>query len=169
MAADATCTVNITFKPTSSTPLIKSQTLNITVATPATSQSISLTGNVVVPTYAVTPTAVAFANQTINTTSAAKTVTISNTGTVALPLTNVTITGTNANRFTQTNTCGTFPSTMDRRIVSLARNLPIHFVWYPLAAAEVRKLRPAYKYPPGDHYGDRGRYVDIFDYHCKHE
>lgn len=117
LAVGAGCTITVTFRPTSTSPLAKSQTLTINVAAPAVSQSIPLTGNVIVPTYSVSPASVAFANQTINITSAAQTVTVTNTGTVPLPLTNISITGTGANRFTQTSTCGTspfrpFPSTL---------------------------------------------------------
>jgi FtsP/CotA-like multicopper oxidase with cupredoxin domain len=106
IAAGASCTVNVTFRPTSANPTTMSQTLNINAAAPAVSQSIPLTGNVVVPTFTVSPATVAFPNQAINTTSAAQTVTVTNTGTVPLPITNVNITGANARRFAQTNTCG---------------------------------------------------------------
>jgi hypothetical protein len=106
MNVGASCTINVTFRPTSTNPLAKSQTLNVNVAAPAVSQSIPLNGTVVVPTYTVSPANVAFPNQAINTTSAAQTVTVTNTGTVPLPLTNIAVSGANANRFAQTNTCG---------------------------------------------------------------
>jgi FtsP/CotA-like multicopper oxidase with cupredoxin domain len=117
MAIGTSCKVNVTFRPTSTNPSTKSQTLNINAAAPAVSQSVPLTGNVVVPTYTVSPATVAFPNQAINTTSTARTVTVTNTGTVPLPITNVNITGPNANRFAQTNTCGAggfrpFPNTL---------------------------------------------------------
>jgi FtsP/CotA-like multicopper oxidase with cupredoxin domain len=117
MAAGGSCTINVTFRPTATTPLIMSQTLNINVGAPATSQSIPLTGTVTIPTYTASPVAVSFPNQAINTTSTAQTVTITNTGTVPLPLTNIALGGTNRNRFAQTNTCGAngfrpFPSTL---------------------------------------------------------
>jgi hypothetical protein len=105
MAVGASCTINVTFRPTSTNPLVKSQTLNITVAAPAVSQSIPLTGNVIVPTYTVSPVSVAFPNQAVNTTSGAHTVTVSNTGAVPLTITNIALGGANANRFAQTNTC----------------------------------------------------------------
>jgi hypothetical protein len=117
MAVGASCTVNVTFRPTAATPLTMSQTLIINVAAPATSQSIPLTGTVTIPTYTASPATVAFANQAINTTSAAQTVTITNTGTVPLPITNIALGGSNRNRFAQTNTCGAnafrpFPSSL---------------------------------------------------------
>jgi hypothetical protein len=109
MAVGASCTINVTFRPTSTTPLTKNQILNINVAAPAVSQSIPLTGAVIVPTYSVSPSTVPFPNQAINTTSSAQVVTLSNTGSVALTITNIAIGGANANRFAQTNTCAANP------------------------------------------------------------
>jgi FtsP/CotA-like multicopper oxidase with cupredoxin domain len=105
MAVGATCTVNVTFRPTSTTPISKSQTLTINVAAPAVSQTVQLTGTVILPTYTVSPTSIAFPNQAINTTSAAQIVTVTNTSTVPLTITNIAIGGTNSNRFAQTSTC----------------------------------------------------------------
>src|SRR6202035_3666019 len=51
MAVGASCVVNVTFRPTAATPLTMSQSLNINVAAPATSQSIPLTGTVTIPTF----------------------------------------------------------------------------------------------------------------------
>lgn len=117
MAVGASCTVNVSFLPNSSTPITKSQLLNVNVAGSAISQSIPLTGNVILPTYSIPSTTLAFGNQARNTTSAAQTVTLNNTGTVALTLTNIAVGGTNANQFATTNTCTTnrfrpFPATL---------------------------------------------------------
>jgi hypothetical protein len=101
----ASCTINVTFRPTAGTPVTKTANLNVTVASPATSVTVPLTGTVVVPTYTVSPTTINFGNQTIRTTSAPQTVTVTNTGTAALIINNITRTGANANQFAQTNTC----------------------------------------------------------------
>ncbi|HEV2424235.1 MAG TPA: MBG domain-containing protein [Terriglobia bacterium] len=101
----SSCTINVTFTPTSGNPLTKTATLNVNVAAPATSAAVSLTGTVVVPTYTVSPTSLSFGNQTIHTTSAAQTVTVTNTGTVALIINSITRGGTNGSQFGQTNTC----------------------------------------------------------------
>jgi len=101
----ASCTINVTFTPTTGTPVTKTANLNVTVASPATSVTVSLTGTVVVPTYTVSPTTINFGNQTIRTTSTLQTVTVTNTGTVALIINNITRTGTNPSQFAQTNTC----------------------------------------------------------------
>lgn len=116
LAVAATCTINVTFVPTSTTPLVKSQTLTINVAAPATSQSIPLSGTVITPTYAVSLGAIGFANQAVNTTSPSRPVIVTNSGAVPLTLTNVLIGG--STRFAQTNNCsGTnifrpFPATL---------------------------------------------------------
>lgn len=54
----------------------------------------------------MTPTSIAFGNQTENTTSSAQTVTLTNGGTSSLAITKVSITGANSADFAQTNTCG---------------------------------------------------------------
>jgi hypothetical protein len=48
-----------------------------------------------------------FANQTLGTTSAPQTVTLTNTGKEALDISSIAITGPNGSEFSQTNTCGT--------------------------------------------------------------
>jgi hypothetical protein len=50
---------------------------------------------------------VSFANQNIGTTSAAQTLTLSNTGTAALSISGIAVTGSNAADFNATNSCGT--------------------------------------------------------------
>ena len=54
-------------------------------------------------TLTATPTSLAFGNQTVNTTSAAQTVTVKNTGTIAAAVSAISV----AAPFAQTNTCGT--------------------------------------------------------------
>jgi hypothetical protein len=54
----------------------------------------------------LSPTSLAFGNQPVGTPSTAQTVTLSNTGSAALSITSVALTGTNAGDFAQTNTCG---------------------------------------------------------------
>jgi hypothetical protein len=56
-------------------------------------------------TFVVSPTALAFGNVTRNTTSAAQTVAISNTGSVVLPISSITLTGTTAGQFAKTSNC----------------------------------------------------------------
>jgi hypothetical protein len=56
---------------------------------------------------ALSPSSLAFGGQTLGTTSAVKTVTLTNTGGTALNITSISLTGTNPGDFGQTNNCGT--------------------------------------------------------------
>ncbi len=58
------------------------------------------------PAASLSPGSLTFASQTVNTTSAAQSVTLTNSGSAALSLTSVAISGTNGSDFAQTNTCG---------------------------------------------------------------
>jgi hypothetical protein len=53
----------------------------------------------------LSPTSFAFGSQSVGTTSAAQTLTLSNTGKAALSITSLGVKGTNASNFAQTNTC----------------------------------------------------------------
>jgi probable HAF family extracellular repeat protein len=65
------------------------------------------TGAISGPNVTLSPTSLTFSTQAIGTTSAAKTVTLKNTGTASLTIRSIAITGTNAGDFAQTHTCGT--------------------------------------------------------------
>jgi len=101
----ASCTINVTFTPTSAGT--KTATLTIGFAAPLASQSVALTGSVIVPTFTVAPGTLAFGSIPRNTTSPAQVITVTNTGTVALAISTIRLAGGNANQFTQSNTCGT--------------------------------------------------------------
>jgi hypothetical protein len=58
------------------------------------------------------PPSVSFANQTVNTTSTAQPVTITNTGSGAATIAGIAITGTNPSDFAQTNNCPLSPATL---------------------------------------------------------
>ncbi len=105
LAAGANCTVSVTFNPTSMGP--QSALLNVEVATPALSQSISLSGTGTTPPPAVSPETLPFGYQLINASSAAQTVTVSNPGNAPLTISSISLGGANLNQFAQTNTCGT--------------------------------------------------------------
>jgi hypothetical protein len=55
----------------------------------------------------VAPRILAFGSETTNLASAPMSITVTNTGTVALPITSITLSGTNPGQFSQTHTCGT--------------------------------------------------------------
>jgi hypothetical protein len=99
------CTITVVFLPTSTGA--KTATLNTNVGGGAGSQSLGLSGTGIAPTYTLMPATLAFGNQVHNTSSAAQTITLTNTGNLALPVTTIAFAGTNPGQFSQTNTCGT--------------------------------------------------------------
>jgi hypothetical protein len=101
VAAGASCSISVTFAPTVTGT--RSGTLTITDNATNSPQSVSLTGTGVAPAVTLSPTGLAFAAQLLNTVSAAKIITLTNTGTAPLTVTSIAASGD----FAQTNTCGT--------------------------------------------------------------
>ncbi len=87
LAGGASCTVGVTFAPTSLSA--KHAVLNVTVDAPALSASASLSGIGVGTTVAASPSSLTFAVQSVNQTSAAQMVTLTNTGNTFAELTPV--------------------------------------------------------------------------------
>ena len=98
------CTVNVTFTPTASGT--RTASLAFTDNAAGSPQTVSLSGTGMAPGVSLSASSVAFGNQLVSTTSAAQTVTLTNSGNAALSITGMAITGTNASAFAQTNTCG---------------------------------------------------------------
>ena len=105
VAVGASCTVSVVFNPASAGSA--SATLSVNAGGGAGTQTVALSGTGVVPTYTVSPTSLAFGSQMINVASAAQSVMVTNTGTVSLPITSITLSAPSPNPFSQTNTCGT--------------------------------------------------------------
>ena len=108
MASGAICTINVTFTPSVAAP--ESATLN--VATSAGTKAASLSGNAQPPLATLTPTPLTFATQVVGVAGTAQVATLSNTGVGPLSVSSITIGGTNATEFAQTNTCGVMPATL---------------------------------------------------------
>jgi hypothetical protein len=85
-------------------------TAQVAVASPGpgggTSANVSFTISSPVPAVTLTPATLTFSSQTIDTSSAAQTVTLGNTGTATLGSLAISITGANAGSFAETNNCG---------------------------------------------------------------
>jgi hypothetical protein len=98
----ATCTISITFTP-STTGSVTDQ-ITITDNAAGSPHIITVTGTGVTSATAVTvsPTSLTFAGQTVGTVSTPQTVTITNTGTSTLDISSISAGGD----FSQTNTCG---------------------------------------------------------------
>ena len=112
LAAGASCTATVAFAPT--TTGAKAATLNINVAPPATSATVTLGGTGTAPAISMSPTTVIFGNQTINTTSASQSITVTNTGTAPLTITSIGgMTGADPTQFGATNVnCPISPNTL---------------------------------------------------------
>lgn len=107
LASGNTCTIRITFAPT--TTGNETATLQVTDSDPSSPQTDVLTGTGTAPAGTVTlaPKSVNFGNVNLNATSAAQTATLTNSKTTALTISSITIAGTNASDFAQSNKCGT--------------------------------------------------------------
>jgi large repetitive protein len=103
LAPGATCNLSISFTPVTSGPLQSAAVLtdNSLNGNPTT-QSIPLSGTGTAPLAGVSPGTLSFGKQLQGSTSAAKTVTLSNTGVADLAISSIATTG----NFAQTNTCG---------------------------------------------------------------
>ena len=104
LTANASCTISVTFTPSASGN--RSASVQLTDNAVASPQSVALSGTGVAPGVQINPASLTFASQLTGTTSARQTVTLSNTGTATLTINGITVTGTNASDFAQTNTCG---------------------------------------------------------------
>jgi Abnormal spindle-like microcephaly-assoc'd, ASPM-SPD-2-Hydin len=101
VAAGATCTINVTFTPTSSGT--RTGTLTVTDDAPINTSTVALTG---IGTFVkLSGTTLPFGSVPVNQTSAAKKMTAKNVGPNTVNFNNVAITGANAADFSQTNNC----------------------------------------------------------------
>jgi hypothetical protein len=104
LAPNATCTVSVTFTP--AVVGSRSASLSFTDDAPLSPQAVALTGAGATSGINFNPTSVSFGNQTVSTTSAPQTITVTNNGGASLHITSVTPTGTNASDFAKTSdTC----------------------------------------------------------------
>ncbi|HEV2426019.1 MAG TPA: FG-GAP-like repeat-containing protein, partial [Terriglobia bacterium] len=102
LVVGASCTISVTFTPSSTGT--KTAAISIADSAAGSPQTVSLAGTGIVLGFSTTlsSTSLTFPSQVIQTTSAAQTVTFTNTGTPSLNLTSIVASGD----FAQTNTCG---------------------------------------------------------------
>jgi hypothetical protein len=105
VAAGASCTITATFTPLQGGPA--SPSINLTDTGTGSPQSIALSGTGVIPTATLAPMSLNFGNVNLGTSSSPLTATLTNSGTAALALSSIGISGTNSNDYSETNTCGT--------------------------------------------------------------
>jgi hypothetical protein len=106
VAAGGNCTISVTFTPTSAGTRTGAVTVTDNASGSPQTVSLSGTGTGSAAVVSFSPTGLAFGNQPVGTTTAAQTVTLSNIGNTTLSISSITVTGTNASDFAQTNTCG---------------------------------------------------------------
>jgi hypothetical protein len=101
----ANCSIEVRFKPKSAGA--KTAQLVVTGGGAAGTKSVGLSGTGAASSvqFTVTPTSRAFGDQPRNTTSPARKVTVTNTGTVKLPITSISLAGQHPGQFGQTNNC----------------------------------------------------------------
>jgi len=108
--AGDTCTIDVTFTPTQTGSL--SGTLTISDNAADSPQQISLSGTGTQPVLSLSTSSLTFGDQAVGTTSAAQTVTITNTGTSDLHVASVSTSGTNPGDFSASPSgCGDVPAT----------------------------------------------------------
>ena len=105
LAAKASCTVSVTFTPTATGK--RTGTLTVSDDAPNNPQTAPLAGSGVLAVTLV-PTTISFSNQTVTTTSAARTVTVQNNQSVPLTISGISASGD----FAQTSTCPLSPNTL---------------------------------------------------------
>src|SRR6266576_5446896 len=114
VAAGAQCTVSVTFTPSAPPTLNEVATLVFTDSDVNSPQNVSLSGSgsPSAPGVGLAPTTLAFGNQPINTTSAAQTVTLTNTGNAALTISSIAASGDFAETSTGATACPISPATL---------------------------------------------------------
>ena len=105
VAAGANCTISVTFKPHESSPPTSTASLSIADNATGSPQTAALSGTGTFVELA--PTSLTFASQAVGTTSAAQTITLTNTlPSATINITSIAFTGADASDFAQTNNCG---------------------------------------------------------------
>jgi hypothetical protein len=98
----ANCTISVKFRPGNKG--VFQGAVSVTDNAPGSPQKVGLKGT---GTFVqLVPTKVNFGNQPVGTKSLAKSITLTNKGSVAVSVSGITITGINAGDFAETNTCG---------------------------------------------------------------
>jgi len=127
VAVGATCTITLEFKPAAVASYTATLSIKDNAAGSPQSIALSGTGTTPAPTASLSAASVAFGSQVLGTSSAAKTVTLTNKGNVSLTGVAIALGGSNPTDFAETNNCAS----------SLAVNASctITLVFKPAAAA----------------------------------
>ncbi len=107
LAAAASCAITVTFKPAAVGLLSASIRIGDNAYGSPQSVSLSGTGTAPKPAAVLSANSLSFSATKVGTSFSAPKITLSNPGSGALSVSSITIAGTNATSFSQTNTCGT--------------------------------------------------------------
>jgi hypothetical protein len=112
LAAGASCTISATFTPSATGT--RTASVQVTDSASDSPQSVGLsgTGASAGPTVSLSPSSLSFGSQLVGSTSAAQSVTLTNSGNAGLSISNIALGGTNAGDFAQTNTCPSGSTTL---------------------------------------------------------
>ncbi len=108
LAAGANCTISVAFAPTSVAGYLA--TLSVSDSATGSPHTVELSGSGTPATASqavLSPNPLAFPSTLVGTAAATLPMTLSNPGTAALTITGISVTGTNASSFGQSNNCGT--------------------------------------------------------------
>lgn len=104
LGAGASCTVSVTFAPTS----VAALSGTLTVASPTSNLTVNLSGiGLGIPQVTLSAATLTFVSQPAGFASPTQTIAITNGGSASLTGVAITVSGANGADFTQTNTCGT--------------------------------------------------------------
>ena len=108
VAAEASCTISVTFIPAASGSFAAAVT--VTDNASGSPQSLTLSGTGASsgsPGVSLSPTSLSFGNEPIAAASSSQTITVTNTAGAALTISSIALSGSNPTDFTENNTCGT--------------------------------------------------------------
>jgi hypothetical protein len=124
LAVAASCIISVVFDPTVTGPA--TATLSVTAGNDAGTQAVALAGTGAVPSFSLSPVALDFGSVMANTGGAAATITLTNTGSLPVPITGVTLSAPSP--FSQTNTCAS--------ALAVAASCTISVVFDPTAGGD---------------------------------
>ncbi len=117
ISASGTCIVAVDFVPNEPNPpetLSAQETVTIIDLTTSSTQTVvvTLSGTEIpaTPTIVFSPTSLTFSSETVGSTTAPQAITLTNTGSAALLVSSISVTGANPGDFPETNTCPISPT-----------------------------------------------------------
>jgi hypothetical protein len=128
LAAGSSCSISVAFTPTA--PGTRTASVQVTDNAADSPQSVGLSGTGTAPAVTLAPSGgVSFGSELVGTTSGSQPVTLTNSGTAALSISSIALTGANPGDFAQTNNCPGAPST-----VAVGSSCSISVTFTPSAA-----------------------------------